>query len=122
MNKLKLILISLVAVMGMAMVATPAVVGASAKSEVQQGIKDAGGTGNTKGFGTIAKDIINIMLYVLGAIAVIMIVVGGIRYTTSTGDSSRIKAAKDTIMYSVVGLIVALLAYSIVNFVVTSLG
>lgn len=65
----------------------------------------------------MAKTIINTLLYVLGIIAVIMIVVGGIRYTTSAGDASRIKAAKDTIMYSVVGLVVALLAFAIVNFV-----
>lgn len=66
----------------------------------------------------MAKAIINILLYLLGIIAVIMIIVGGIRYTTSAGDASRIKAAKDTITYSVVGLIVALLAFAIVNFIV----
>jgi hypothetical protein len=47
-----------------------------------------------------------------------MIIVGGIRYTTSNGDSGRIKAAKDTITYAVVGLVVAILAYAIVNFVI----
>jgi hypothetical protein len=48
-----------------------------------------------------------------------MIIFGGIRYVTSTGDASRVKSAKDTVMYSVVGLIVAMLAYTIVNFVIT---
>jgi multisubunit Na+/H+ antiporter MnhB subunit len=47
-----------------------------------------------------------------------MIIIGGIRYTTSNGESSQIKSAKDTIMYAVIGLVVAILAYSIVNFVV----
>jgi hypothetical protein len=47
-----------------------------------------------------------------------MIIYGGIRYTTSAGDSSHVKAAKDTILYAVVGLVVAILAYAIVNFVV----
>lgn len=60
-------------------------------------------------------------LGILGALAVIMIIVGGIRYTTSNGDASRIKAAKDTIMYSVVGLVVALLAYAIVRFIVDNI-
>ena len=64
------------------------------------------------------RTVINTLLYVLGIIAVIMIVIGGIRYTTSNGDPSGIKSAKDTVLYSVIGLIVAILAYSIVNFVV----
>ncbi|MFZ1812055.1 MAG: pilin [Candidatus Saccharimonadales bacterium] len=64
------------------------------------------------------KSIINVLLYVLGAIAVLMIVIGGIRYTTSGGDQSGVKGAKDTILYAVVGLVVAMMAYAIVNFVV----
>jgi multisubunit Na+/H+ antiporter MnhB subunit len=54
---------------------------------------------------------------VLGAIAVIMIVIGGIRYTLSNGESAAITGAKNTILYAVIGLVVALLAYAIVNFV-----
>ena len=65
----------------------------------------------------IVKNVINLILIVLGMVAVIMIVIGGIRYTTSNGDSSSVKAAKDTILYAVVGLVVAILAYAIVNFV-----
>jgi len=65
----------------------------------------------------IIQTIVNILLYVLGAIAVIMIVVGGIRYATSNGDASGIKSAKDTILYAVIGLVVAMLAWAIVNFV-----
>lgn len=61
--------------------------------------------------------VINTLLYVLGMVAVLMIVIGGIRYTTSNGNPSQVKAAKDTILYSVVGLVVAILAYTIVNFV-----
>lgn len=63
------------------------------------------------------KTVVNILLFVLGAIAVIMIVIGGIRYTISGGDSGAITGAKNTILYAVVGLVVALLAYAIVNFV-----
>jgi hypothetical protein len=62
--------------------------------------------------------IINTILVILGMIAVIMIVIGGIRYTTSNGDSAAVKSAKDTILYAVVGLVVAILSYAIVNFVV----
>jgi hypothetical protein len=75
----------------------------------------AAGTDSATSMATI---IINTMLFILGIIAVIMIILGGIRYTTSDGDASRVKAAKDTIMYSIVGLVVAMLAFAIVNFVI----
>lgn len=58
------------------------------------------------------------MLFLLGAIAVVMIIIGGIRYTTSGGDPQQTKAAKDTVLYAVIGLVVALLAYAIVAFIV----
>jgi hypothetical protein len=73
--------------------------------------------GNDKASNMI-QIVINILLYVLGVIAVVMIVIGGIRYTTSNGDPSSLKTARDTIIYSVVGLVVAILAYAIVNLVV----
>jgi hypothetical protein len=69
--------------------------------------------------GPMIQTVINILLYILGMTAVVMIVIGGIRYTTSNGDSSAIKSAKDTILYSVIGLIVAILSYTIVNFVIS---
>lgn len=62
-------------------------------------------------------NIINILLFVVGVVAVIGIIIGGIRYTTSNGDASQTKAAKDIILYAVVGLIAALLAWAIVTFV-----
>ncbi len=75
-----------------------------------------------EGFNRLMTNIINTILFVLGIIAVIMIIIGGIRYTTSNGDASGIKSAKDTIMYAVIGLVVAIMAYAIVNFVLARLG
>lgn len=66
--------------------------------------------------GTI-QNIINILLFVLGTAAVIAIIIAGITYTTANGDASKTKQAKDTIMYAVIGLIVALMAWGIVSFV-----
>lgn len=66
------------------------------------------------------QNIITLLLYVLGVIAVIAIIVGGIRYATANGDSSQISSAKNTILYAVVGLVAALLSYAIVNFVLAS--
>jgi hypothetical protein len=61
--------------------------------------------------------IINIILYAVGSLAVIMIIFSGILYIMSGGDANAVTKAKNTLMYSVIGLIVALLAYAIVNFV-----
>lgn len=69
--------------------------------------------------GKMVKIIVNTILVVIGMVAVIMIVVGGVRYTTSNGDSSAIKNAKDTILYACVGLVVAIMSFAIVNFVVS---
>lgn len=70
----------------------------------------------------IIKNVINTILIVLGMVAVIMIVIGGIRYTLSNGDASSVKGAKDTILYAVVGLVIAILSFAIVNFVLGQLS
>lgn len=67
--------------------------------------------------GNIIETVTNVLLFVIGAIAVIMIIIGGLKYTLSNGDSAQITSAKNTILYAVVGIVVALLAYAIVNFV-----
>lgn len=66
--------------------------------------------------------ITNTILYIIGAISVIVLVYGAFRYVSSTGNSTQIQAAKDTIVYAITGLVVALLAYAIVNFVIDRLG
>ena len=73
-------------------------------------------------FGTagIFTTISNVMLFVVGAISVIMVIVGGLRYVISGGNSSNITAAKNTILYAIVGLIIAIMAYAIINFVLES--
>lgn len=92
---------------------------ASPASEIKTGVTAIGGDDSAT-LESNFKTIVNILLYILGAIAVIMIVIGGVRYTTSNGDQSNIKAGKDIILYSVIGLIVAIMAYAIVNFVVAA--
>lgn len=89
----------------------------------------SGGAGCAKGTGQqtdlfgqtgVFKTITNVMLYVIGAISVIMLIIGGIRYVVSGGDSAAVTSAKNTILYAVVGIVVAILAFALVNFVVTS--
>lgn len=94
--------------------------GGSATTNILKGVNDVGGSDNTVSLKDRINTITNILLFVLGAIAVIVIIIGGIRYATSNGDSSQTKAAKDTILYAVVGLVVAIIAYAIVQFILTA--
>jgi len=68
----------------------------------------------------IFTTISNVMLFIVGAISVIMIVIGGLRYVISGGNNSNVTAAKNTILYAIVGLIISMLAYAVINFVITS--
>lgn len=65
--------------------------------------------------------VINVALGVIGFLAVVMIIVGGVQYTTSAGDAAKVTKAKNTIMYGIIGLVIALLAYAIVNFVLANI-
>ena len=90
-----------------------------------------GGAASAKGDGTadtlfgdggVFKTVTNILLYLIGAISVIMLIIGGIRYVVSGGDQSAVTGAKNTILYAIVGIVVAFLAFAAVNFVTTNLG
>lgn len=72
------------------------------------------------GTGGMFTTIANVALYIIGAVSVLMLIYGGIRYTISGGETASVTAAKNTILYAIVGIVVALLAYAIVNFVITS--
>lgn len=66
--------------------------------------------------GTI-QQLTDILIFIIGAIAVLMIIIGGIRYVLSAGDQTALTSAKNTILYSIIGLVVAFTAYAIVHFV-----
>ena len=72
------------------------------------------------GSGGIFQTVTNVLLFVIGAVSVIMLIIGGIRYTISQGDQNAVTSAKNTILYAVIGLVVAILAYAAVNFVIGS--
>ena len=57
-----------------------------------------------------------------GIIAVLVIVIGGIRYTTSGGDPAQVKAAKNTILYAIVGIVVIIMAAAITQFVLNGVS
>ena len=60
---------------------------------------------------------LNVIYFLAGAVAVIVIIFAGIMYTTSSGDAGRVAKAKNLITYSIVGLIVVLVAFTITSFV-----
>lgn len=68
----------------------------------------------------IFRRITNILLFLIGVLSVIMLIIGGLRYVLSGGNQQAVGAAKNTILYAIVGLIVAILSYAIINFVITS--
>lgn len=121
--QLKLTIVALLAAAGLSMIApVPAAFAADCATPAecaQNGVDQIDNTSSSTSVGDIIKTIVNVLLFILGAVAVIMIVIGGMRYTVSQGDSAAITSAKNTILYAVIGLVVALLAYAIVNFVVT---
>lgn len=63
------------------------------------------------------KTIVNVVFTVLGLVSVIFVIAGGIKYILSGGDSAGIKNAKETITYAIVGLVISMLAFGIVNYV-----
>lgn len=72
--------------------------------------------------GGIFQTVTNILLFLVGAISVIMLIIGGIRYVVSGGDQAAVTSAKNTILYAIVGIVVAFLAYAAVQFVISSLA
>lgn len=79
--------------------------------------------GGEKLFGanSIWNKILNAITYVAGAVAVLMIIIGGLRYTVSNGDQAGINAAKNTILYALVGLVLSVMANAIINFVLVNI-
>lgn len=73
------------------------------------------------GNGGIFQTISNVLIFLVGAVSVIMLIWGGFQYVISSGDSKRVESAKNTILYAIVGIVIAILAYAIVGFVTGSL-
>lgn len=129
--KLKSIIISSLFFIGVAApMAASAPVAAQSSLAEQRLCEGSGGTysgGNCRTAGkpqTVQgtfKVIANTLLFLVGAIAVIMIIIGGLRYVTSGGDQAGVNSAKNTILYAIIGVIVAFAGYAIVNFVIDAI-
>ena len=88
--------------------------------KIQGGTYDNGectDTPDDRDISEIFKFITNTLLFLIGAVAVIMLIIGGFRYVVSAGDANAVTGAKNTILYAIVGIVVAFLSYAAVNFV-----
>jgi hypothetical protein len=113
----------------MAFCLTPALVLASCETPIstaeaiQCGANNAAGVpggaspGNT--INITVDNAINFISMAVGAVAVIMLIVGGFRYVTSSGSEESVKGAKNTIMYALIGLVIVAVAQIVVQFVLT---
>lgn len=122
---LQTILASAVLVVGIVAVAMPA---APALAKQCTGGKDCVtkgadnvNTGATKALPDTIQQVTDLLLFILGAVSVIMLVVGGFKFVTSNGSPEQVKSAKNTIMYAIVGIVVALVAYAAVKWVIAQL-
>mgnify|MGYP002744466541 FL=1 len=106
---------------GLLGVFTPAVSAANGINICSNGNEDSvycknKNTGETQVNGII-KTIVEVLLTAVGAISIIMIVIGGIMFALSSGDAQKAAKARNTVLYAVVGLAISLFASAIVNFV-----
>lgn len=83
----------------------------------QVGGTDCGGSGTGSEIQRLVAAAVNILSWIVGVAAVIMIIIGGFKYVTSNGDANGTSGAKNTILYAVIGLVVAALAQALVQFV-----
>lgn len=117
MKIMKTVLLTTALLAGVVALAPADAAMAQTPQQVQDGVNSIGG-GNSPSLEVSVKTLLNTFFYIIGAVAVVMIIYGGFKYITSSGDSSAVTSAKNTILYAVVGLVVALSAYAIANFVI----
>lgn len=69
----------------------------------------------------VIKTVIRYLLIISGIVSIVMVIIGGLKYSTSNGDSSKLSSAKNTILYAIIGVIISALAYGIVDYVFRSI-
>ena len=71
---------------------------------------------------SVVQGILNAVISIIGIVAVIYIIIGGVNYMTSAGDADKIKKAKNTIKFAVIGLIIVIFSFVIVNWTIAAIG
>lgn len=116
------LLVGLVSVFGlsgsaMAVTCPPGSVNTTANTIAECNVDQSQGTANLM---VTAQGAINVIIGIVGLVAVVVMIIGGVYFVLSLGDASKVARARNTILYGLVGLGVALLSYAIVNFVLKS--
>ena len=122
LKKIQSIIVALAISVGIGAAALAPAAHAAPSDEVKKGVTAIGGNSSTTDPADIIALIVKVLLFIIGAVAVIMIIIGGIRYTISQGDSSAVTGAKNTILYAVIGVVVAILAYAVIHYVIGALA
>jgi magnesium-transporting ATPase (P-type) len=133
MHKIKVLLIAVGLLAGFSLAVTPGFAAAQTLSQELRCGSNAGASGTDKNgngcaeapadrpsLNEIIARVINILSSLAAVIAVIMIIVAGLRYITSAGDSTKAASARNTILNAVIGLVIAVFAQVIVRFVLHS--
>jgi len=76
--------------------------------------------GSDTNLSALAAKVVNLLSIIVGVVAVIMIIIGGLRYITSGGESGSVSGAKNTLIYAIIGLVIVALAQFIVHFVLNN--
>ena len=127
MSRIKTMILSLMATLGLMFpMSLPVLAASDVNPELCKGVvldpnitncdDITGGAGDD--VSNIAKNVIDILTWVVGIVSVVMIIVAGLRYITSGGESGKVTGAKNTIMYAGIGLVIAILAQTIVKYVI----
>lgn len=96
--------------------------GAACDPTIQGGAECARGNLTFDPLTSQIQNIVNTLIFASGIIAVVFIIVGGLRYILSQGDEKAVQGAKNTVLYAVIGLVVVILAFAIVNFVLSGVS
>lgn len=122
-KKIKLTFSAMILMLSLSAAFAPVNVHASPASDaVCAGIGGCSENADEPSVGGTIKKVINLLSILIGIISIIMIIIGGLKYVTSQGESGAVKSAKNTILYALIGLIVVALSQSIVRFVLNKSG
>lgn len=135
-RRIKNIIMSAILAGAMVVPAVPVMVGAQTEANIEGSLcvgasLDAGAADtcdqaqvdqSQQTVGNLIKQVINIFSVIVGVVSVIMIIIGGLKYITSGGDSGNVTGAKNTILYAIIGLVVVALSQIIVRFVLSKVN
>lgn len=116
-------LVLLGAVVGVVSVAQPVMAEEDiCSSSISEELKEIAGCKTTQRADTVVNSVIQIAIGMIGLLAVLVMIYGGFMFLTSTGDASKVAKGKNILIYGLVGLIVAIMAFAIVSFVGAMVG